>query len=336
MERKNIVWIDYTKTFAIFMVVTTHLYMSFAKSGWVNKGSIYYNLPVRVSYLFMVQLFFVCSGFLYQYFRKDTSVKGHFKNILNKAIALGVPYFVFSGITLVMKNVFSDSVNSESTPILHTLFVKPTAPYWYLYVLFLLFVIIPCVNDKKKLYLIFAFSIVIKLIYVFLPIQLPYVLMQIASQSIWFTLGMILTTIDFKYNYIEKVLCLLLGGAGVSLSFVFLKYDNGTKTIRFALTILLIIALLYLFMWISKGSSGKTTSKLRPYILPIFLMHTIFAAGARAILLKVGIDSFAVHLLVGLVVSFALPMLVYLFIKNKWYLLIFIEPLRAWKMRKQK
>lgn len=334
-SRKNIVWIDYTKTFAIFVVVTTHLYMSFVKSGWVNKDAVYYNIPVQMSLVYAVQLFFVCSGFLYQHFRKETSAKGHLKNILNKAIALGVPYFVFSGISLAMKNVFSTSVNSKPASILHTLFIKPMAPYWYLYVLFLLFVIIPCVNDKRKTYLMFALSVAVKLMYVFLPIKLPYILMQIVSQSIWFTFGMVLTTIDFKYNYIEKTLCLLLGGAGLFLSLFFFRVGNGTKIIRFALSILLVLSLLYLFMWMSKGSSGGITSKLRQYVLPIFLMHTIFAAGARAILLKVGIDSFAVHLSVGFVVSFALPVLVYMFVKNKWYLLIIIEPLRAWKMRKQ-
>ncbi len=333
-SRKNINWIDYTKTFAIFMVVTTHLYMSFAKSGWVSKDALFYNIPIQMSLVFTVQLFFVCSGFLYQYFRKDTSVKGHFKNIVNKAIALGVPYFVFSGISLAIKNVFSASVNSKPSSILHTLFIKPMAPYWYLYVLFLLFVIIPCVNDKKKIYIIFVLSVAAKFIYVFFPIKLPYILMQIVSQSIWFTFGMLLTTIEFKYNYLEKFLCLILGGVGIILSIFFFRVGNGTRIIRFSLSILLVLSLLYCFMWISRGSSGRLTSGLRKYILPIFLMHTIFAAGMRILLTKAGISLFSVHIVLGTVASFVFPVLVYIFIQNKWYLLVFIEPLKAWKMKK--
>ena len=179
-SRKNITWVDYTKIFACVLVVLGHLVKSFEGAGYLNGSSLYYCLPIRTIYCFHVQLFFVCSGYLYQRFKKDTSLKGHFRNVGNKAIALGVPYFIFSGITLIMKNTFSGTVNSEAAPILKTLFLKPTAPYWYLYVLFFLFLIIPCVNDSKKLYLIFILSIIIKIVCVFSPISRPYIIMQIA------------------------------------------------------------------------------------------------------------------------------------------------------------
>ena len=335
-QRKSFTWIDYTKVFAIICVVATHLFMSFEQLGWVKKSDAYYSIPLQISLVLSVQLFFVCSGFLYQQFRKDTTVKGHFKNVLNKLIALGVPYIIFTTISIVIKNVFASSVNREATPILKTLFIKPMAPYWYLYVLFVFFLIIPCVNDKRKIYAIFAVSVILKLAYVFIPIKLPYVFMQIVSNSIWFTFGMLLTNIKLKYNLLEKVICIVLGFTGVSLSIYFFRNTNETKTVRFAISILLVLFCLYLFMWISKGSDGRIVSRLRNYVLPVFLMHTIFAAGARIAMLKVGIRAMPIHIFVGLIASFALPMLVYMFVKNKWYLLIFIEPLKAWKMRKQK
>lgn len=336
VKNRNLIWIDYTKIFAIICVATTHLYMSFEQLGWVKKSDIYYSIPVQISLVLSVQLFFVCSGFLYQQFRKDTTVKGHFKSVLNKFIALGVPYFVFTSITLVIKNFISGSVNHEPTPFLKTLLIKPMPPYWYLYVLFIFFLIIPCVNDKRKLYAIFVVSVIARILFVFLPIKLPYSLTQIVANAIWFTLGMVLTTIKIKYNLIEKVICILLGGTGLSLSVYFFSAYDERRVVRFGISLLLVLAFLYLFMWISKGRKGEVASKMRGYILPIFLMHTIFAAGARTVLLKLGIKLIPVHIFVGLIASFALPMLVYMFVKKKWYLLIFIEPLKAWKMRKQK
>ena len=48
----------------------------------------------------------------------------------------------------------------------------------------------------------------------------------------------------------------------------------------------------------------KTLSR---YTMPVYLMHTIFAAGIRAVLLKLGIDTPVVHIIIGLAVSFIGP-----------------------------
>ena len=48
-------------------------------------------------------------------------------------------------------------------------------------------------------------------------------------------------------------------------------------------------------------------SPLAEYTMPVFLMHTILAAGIRSVLLKLGSDAPAIHLVLGLGVSFAGP-----------------------------
>lgn len=336
MSKKNVIWVDCAKIFACICVVLGHLYMSMVESGWISETATYYCLPTQTIYCFHNQIFFVCSGFLYQKFRKDVSVKGHFKNSFNKLIALGVPYFVFTTITILLKNVFSGSVNSKATPFLETIFIKPTAPYWFLYILFLLFLIIPAVNSKRKLYIIFILSLIIKVIVVLMSFKLPYVINLAANCSIWFTTGMIITTIKFRFNIVEKLLCIFAGIVGLGLSIFFFHSKNENKIIIFIISVLLVSAIIYLFNWLTKDGSGTRVSKLRKYILPVFLMHTIFAAGFRSILIKVGINSLGIHIFVGIIASFAIPMLIYKFIENKWCLLIFIEPLKAWKMKKSK
>ena len=310
MIRKNIIWVDCAKIFACICVVLGHLYMSMVEAGWVSNTALYYCLPKQAIYCFHIQIFFVCSGYLYQEFRKDTSVKGHFKNCCLKLIALGVPYFVFSIITLVLKNVFSGSVNSKATPILETLFIKPIAPYWFLYVLFFLFLLIPAVNSKKKLFALFVIAFVCKLLVVFSPIKLPYLVSHIGDYAIWFVLGMIITELRFRFNIIEKVLCILACLSGLSLCFVFFRSINTKNWVELLISTLLVLSFIYFFIWITKDGRWGNASKLRKYILPVFLMHTIFAAAFRSILLKVGIHYLAVHIIVGAIVSFALPMLV--------------------------
>ena len=330
------IWIDCIKIFACVFVVLGHLYMSMMETGLISKTSVYYCVPIQTVYTFHVQLFFVCSGFLYQKFKKNTSVKGHFRNAGNKAIALGVPFFVFSLITIAMKTLFAGAVNSNATPILESLFIKPISPYWYLYILFILFLIIPAVKDSRKLWIIFLTAVAVKIAYVFTPINLPYVIAQLASCAIWFVFGMVLTIICFKYCVIEKIMCILLGCSGVVLSIYFFREINHSRTINFCISILFVLFFVYLFIWITKNGRLSKSYILRKYVLPVFLMHTIFAAGARSVLTKIGINSLGIHLVVGIIVSFLFPILVYKIAERKWYLLIFIEPLKAWKIRKEK
>ena len=53
----------------------------------------------------------------------------------------------------------------------------------------------------------------------------------------------------------------------------------------------------------------RVADRLAVYTMPVFLMHTIFAAGLRAVLMKLGIVHPAVHVAAGISVSFAGPIL---------------------------
>lgn len=66
-----------------------------------------------------------------------------------KMLALGVPYATFTTATWVLKKVFSSSVNDQIGGLGDTLFLHPTAPYWYLYALFFIFLVTPTFNSVK-------------------------------------------------------------------------------------------------------------------------------------------------------------------------------------------
>ena len=67
--------------------------------------------------------------------------------------------------------------------------------------------------------------------------------------------------------------------------------------------------------------------------MPVYLMHTIFAAGVRIALLKIGIHALGVHIIVGGIASVIIPMVVYEIAKNNWWLLFWIEPIKAIKIK---
>ena len=98
------------------------------------------------------------------------------------------------------------------------------------------------------------------------------------------------------------------------------------------LFVIAIIGLVQLKKW---NKFENIISKLSKYFLPIFLMHTIFAAGIRIIMFNLGIFTFSIHILVGIIFSFIMPIVVYEIFKKKWILLFLIEPSKALKIRRK-
>ena len=60
--------------------------------------------------------------------------------------------------------------------------------------------------------------------------------------------------------------------------------------------------------------------------MPIFLMHTLFAAPIRSVLLKMGVTNAVVHVVLGLSISFAGPIIATLIMKKTKWLEFFLYP----------
>lgn len=96
-------------------------FQSMTKVNILPENNLYKWFEMTI-YYFHVPLFFICSGYLYQKYSRVTSVECWCKNILKKALALGVPYMTFSTATWVLKKVFSSSVNDKIGGLGDTLF----------------------------------------------------------------------------------------------------------------------------------------------------------------------------------------------------------------------
>ena len=146
--RKREKWVDDVKVIACILVVLGHFFQSMTKASILPENDLYEWFNTMI-YYFHVPLFFICSGYLYQKYSKVNSVGRWCKNVAKKAVALGVPYATFTTATWVLKKVFSSSVNNQIGGLGETLFLHPTAPYWYLYALFFIFLVTPTFNSVK-------------------------------------------------------------------------------------------------------------------------------------------------------------------------------------------
>ena len=141
-------WVDDVKVVACILVVLGHFFQSMTKAKILPENGLYEWFNTTI-YYFHVPLFFICSGYLYQKYSKVSDFKSWKKNVAKKTLALGVPYVTFSTATWVLKTVFSGSVNDQIGGLGNTLLLRPTAPYWYLYALFFIFLVTPTFSTVK-------------------------------------------------------------------------------------------------------------------------------------------------------------------------------------------
>lgn len=141
-------WVDDVKVIACILVVLGHFFQSMTKANILPPNNLYEWFNTTI-YYFHVPLFFICSGYLYQKYSKVNSVGSWCKNLAKKALALGVPYVTFTTATWVLKKVFSSSINGKTGGFIDTIFFQPSAPYWYLYALFFIFLVTPTFSSVK-------------------------------------------------------------------------------------------------------------------------------------------------------------------------------------------
>lgn len=267
-------------------------------------------------YYFHVPLFFICSGYLYQKYSKVNDFKSWKKNMAKKARALGVPYVTFTTATWVLKTVFSGSVNDQIGGLGDTLLIHPTAPYWYLYALFFIFLVTPTFSTVKMAAVGLAVAIVAK-VYILTGGTGIYAVSTVLTNEIWFVLEMSICAFNAELRG-RKLQGIVIGLLFLVLSVVVYIADIKNLTMSFVLGVLACIAVIFLVAAYEERT-GKIMEFLAKYTMPIFLMHTLFAAPTRAVLLKVGVTNAMLHVILGLGISFAGPIVAaWIMKKTKW------------------
>lgn len=309
MRKSREIWVDNIKVFACILVTLGHFFQSMTNSHIIETSqlTLWFNSTI---YYIHVPLFFLCSGYVYQKYSRINSLVVWKNNVLKKAITLGVPYFVFSLVTWVLKYVFSGSMNIENRGLFETLFVVPVAPYWFLYILFFLFVLIPTFRNRRMMMVGVGVALVCKLISTLVEIP-GYIISKVCINGIWFVAGMVLA----QTNVIEKCRSRkwFVSGCITAAAFLMLSvfvYDKATTRSLpgFMMGILGCMATVLIIGCVFTGKEQNPVWEfMARYTMPVFLMHTIFAAGWRSVLMKLGVSNAAVHIVSGLVISFVAP-----------------------------
>lgn len=306
MPRTRETWPDAVKLFACVLVVLGHFSQSMVKSGFMPANDLYGWFQMTV-YTFHVPLFFICSGYLHQRFSHIDSLPAWWLNVRKKALALGVPYFFFTCVTLAMKALAGDMTNDAEEGPLQTLFLHPTAPYWYLYALFFMFLVVPTVKTRKGALTAVGVSLALKFVNLAGEgcVSLPYAVDVLCTDLVWFTAGMAMA-----YFGLVRRLSWKAAVAGT----LFLPLSVAVYALGLGAWAQFGIGILACTCFVSAAVVGSRVWARIPgfeafanWTMPVYLMHTIFAAGLRVALLKLGVTSALVHIPLGLAIGFIGP-----------------------------
>lgn len=309
-SRTRETWIDVIKVIACILVFVGHFFQSMVRSGLMEPTVVYEWFQSTI-YSFHVPLFFICSGYVYQKYSVVDSFPSWLRSITKKAISFGVPYFVFSLATLFLKQIAGDYANVSNGGVLHSLLIEPMPPYWYLYTSLFVFAITPTIKSKKQVALITLLTLLIKFSIQFNDgDDFPFIISSLFEYEFWFLVGIDLAVLGVSRKAARILLPVgaLFFPLSIAASFLGLSGDSLIMFIVGLLACVFVCSGAYLAHCSNNGPTTLMGAAIR-YTFPVFLMHTIFAAGVRALLLKIGILNLGVHILFGLTASVVGPIL---------------------------
>ncbi len=158
----------------------------------------------------------------------------------------------------------------------------------------------------------------------------------VMSNEIWFVFGMCLSVWELERSAEKtKKAIPIIAGCVFMISSVLL-YRKGVyiRAVDFLLGMLACYSIIILMIVIFKDRGQNPFFRvIAKYTMPIFLMHTLFAAPLRVVLLKLGIQNAIAHVVLGIEISFVGPMTAAIVINKTKWLEIFLYPGKVIKMR---
>ena len=241
-----------------------------------------------------------------------------------------MPYIVFSAIYILINSLVGETNAQSSVKDVLMIWKTPVAQYWFLYALFFLFLIwtilTPFLKNWQVTVLVVAIGYVLQLFGV--PLG---TMDSVHAAALVFGIG---TCIDFSELVDQKksVKCASVV-THIVLGVVLIIFQRiGAFGFKEAFMLIGIYASV---MLISLIQNNKVISKflafMNQYSFQIYLLHTIFTAGARIALLKVGIGNWIVHILVGTILGIAFPVVAAIIAKKVPVLDYFFFPTKMLK-----
>ena len=294
MERNLLV--DRLKGYACFLVLFGHVIMGVRLAG-IDIPGFFWDLE-KVIWSFHVALFMFLSGSVYRMTGEWRGKKTRLGFILHKLIGLGIPYVVFSAVYILINSLVGQVNTQSSVWDILWIWKTPVAQYWFLYALFFLFCLWALLSRFLQNWMITLLTVAVAYAVPLLGGTLGSFDIVFGS-ALAFGLGtcMRVETLT-KVPLWGKLLGIV---AHVALGFAFAKTDWIEKPfIDECIMLLGIAASIWLFSLIGTWKPlDRFLLFMNKYSFQTYLLHTIFTAGIRIVLVRMHVSQWWIHVVVG-------------------------------------
>ncbi len=330
MERN--VLVDRLKGYACFLVLLGHVIMGIRLAG-IDIPKFFGGLE-KFIWSFHVALFLFLSGVVYKVTGEWKSKKSKWGFILYKLYTLGIPYIAFSAIYILINSLVGESNTGFAVSDILYIWKTPVAQYWFLYALFFLFCIWTAFSGMIKNWQI---TLIVVLIGYLAPLfGIPLGSLDVVFYSaLAFGIG---TFVNFKNltklpDRAKWLIVLMHIAVGVVLVLI-----NKIEA-PFIKEIMILFGIYSSILFISMIQSLKPISRfldfVNKYSFQIYLLHTIFTAGIRIILLRMNIAQWWIHVILGTVCGLVFSVLAAIIAKKVKFLNFFFFPAKAYILKKE-
>lgn len=296
LKNKREDWIDRTKGIAIILVILGHA-ISGADSlrtdnvgiwEWLYRGLSSFHMPV----------FFVISGYLSHIDNSFLKTKEYIKYIRKKFFSLIIPYLEFEVIYCLI-GILTDDKKYTLKALSQCLYA-PVSHFWFIYVLFFIYVIVPVIWAlvKRVQYLIIFFT-GISICFFIMGSNLDWIfpIDKICYYAIFFSIGIFISNNKTFFQKLNKIKYILSCGiVWIVLIIVGNKFNDkfiGYKLLSGVTGCLWFMATTYAL------PHNKIITFWGRETMPMYLIHSLFLSIIRRLMLNLGITNIDIIVIVS-------------------------------------
>lgn len=335
MAKSRINWIDFGKGFSIFLVLVGHVLLGLYQSEKFPAADNILSLLVAQVYIYHIPVFFALSGY---FFKPISDLKEFWQYAKKKIIIFGLPYIFYSIIHFGLQKIAGASVRVPTTMSdLLNIYKDPLGVSWYLYILWSILIIYGLlsilVKNRRMLFLISVFAYCLTL---FIRTDI-FIIQRTLVWGICFFLGSVLSEVHFDKINLKKFLLffVLFDFIYMFAWFLFYEIDSKKEHVNYSNPglwgIAFIVCVLAAFVIFPKME--KHFPKIFLYFtkygkdsLGIYILHAPICSMIRILMLKVGVNSVFLHVVVGIVLGWYLSILATYILKKIPFLNIVLLP----------
>ncbi|QHQ33731.1 acyltransferase family protein [Algicella marina] len=308
--KSRVTWADCAKGFGIVLVVFGHAWRGLYEKG-VIPPLLFEAVDSRI-YAFHMPLFFMLSGL---FFAHGLARARGIPFLRSRALRLLWPLVLWTYLFLAFK-VLAGSLSN--TPVGLGAFLESPIPgrfhFWFLWALFLIQVALlpakPLFANQGNWLPVSLALLTGSLALLLIPLPpAAFAWIGLALYHLpFFLLGVVIGRFQGRMQ-VSAVGAILAVGLFAALLAIAPQVTGLYNTVFLAAA--LSIASVAVFVWFGNGPGSGILAYLGTASMAIFLAHTIFSAGLREVLFKLGVTNLPVHLVLGTGIGLIAPIILY-------------------------